>query len=324
MKNDTINWGIISCARIADSAIIPGIKSSNNSVLYAIAGKSAERLADFANRHKPQKIYHDYENILDDQEVDAVYIPLPNSMHLEWVLKAAAKGKHILCEKPLGLNASEVLQMKTACEKNGVLLMEAFDYRHNPAIIQFKRLVDQGIVGPIKLIEGYFSIMLGSRDDIRMNKRLGGGSIYDVGSYTINLLNYLTGKVPKDIKAYAAMDKETGVDINCSAIFSYGDEGMLGMFHCSLFSHYMNGFRIAGENGIIEYPGLYHALGETAIKIYQKNTIQTIVVNCPNSYQLEIEQFARCILNGEQPLLSLEETYSNMATIDRILDEIGY
>ena len=219
MSNQTIRWGIISCARIADSAVIPGIQMSSLSTLYAIAGKNPQRLEDFKNRHKPEKAYHTYEELLDDPNVDAVYIPLPNSMHKEWVFKAAQKKKHILCEKPLGLTAKEVLEMEAVCKENGILLMEAFDYRHNPAVIKVKELVDQGVAGNIKLIEGYFSISLESRSDIRMIKHLGGGTVYDIGTYTVNLINYLMGRLPVTIKAAAAFDAETGVDMNTSAIF---------------------------------------------------------------------------------------------------------
>jgi predicted dehydrogenase len=323
MNNKKIRWGVISCARIADSAVIPGIKTSPHSILYAIAGKDPQRLADFNSRHEPEKAYSTYEELLDDPNVDAVYIPLPNSLHFEWVLKASQKGKHILCEKPLGLTAKEVSDMDAACKKNGVLLMEAFDYRHNPAVIKVKELVDSGVAGNISLIEGYFSINLTNRSDIRMIKHLGGGAVYDIGTYTVNLINYLKGKLPATIQATAVFDPETGVDMNTCAMYTYDDD-TLAVFHCSMNSTYMNGFRIAGDKAIIEYPSLYHALGVTEIRIHKENATEIIKIDCPHSYMLEVEQFARCILFGEKPLISIQETYDNMLTVERIFTKIGY
>ncbi len=327
---DRVNWGVISCARIADGAVIPGIKASSNGRLYAISGKTESKLRDFEKRHNPQKAYDSYEALLADPNVDAVYIPLPNSMHLEWVVKAAESGKHILCEKPLSLTVEQVKEMQAACEKNGVLLMEAFAYRHNPAIIKVKELLDQGVIGKPALIEGHFSFLPGDENDIRLQKDLGGGSLYDVGSYPINLFRYLTGKQPEEICAQAMMHPKTGVDTNACVVYSYGD-GLLGMIHCSFDAVFMNGFTIAGDKGIIEYPGLYHATGHIPIRILRQDPVvqpmqqeEIVRVNCQDNYMLEVEQFGRCILNGEKPRLSLEETMDNLATIKRIHELIGY
>ena len=159
MGNEFINWGVISCAWIADLAVIPGINAANNAKLYAISSTSTTRLEAYKKKHNPVKAYNSYEELLDDPNIDAVYIPLPNALHCEWVFKAAEKKKHILCEKPLGISAEEVKLMHEVCIKNGVLLMEAFAFRHSPLTLKTKSLVDEGAIGKLKFIEAHFWLL---------------------------------------------------------------------------------------------------------------------------------------------------------------------
>lgn len=188
MEKTIVNWGIISCARIADKAVIPGILGAKNARLYAVSSKSEHRLADFVQKYSPAKAYTSYEELLDDPDVDAVYIPLPNGLHCEWVLKAAEKKKHVLCEKPLGVTTEEVARMKAACDKNGVLLMEAFAYLHSPLTRKVKELVDTGEIGKVRFIQSQFTYFLDDHSDVRVNKSLFGGATYDIGCYNISLI----------------------------------------------------------------------------------------------------------------------------------------
>jgi len=157
MTSKRINWGVLGCAGIAEKHVIPALLQANNAVLYGIASRADnERLHQFTEKFRPLHTYTSYESLLSDPVIDAVYIPLPNSLHAEWVKKAAAAKKHVLCEKPLGVNASEVADMQAACDANGVLLMEAFAYRHSPLTRTIESLVQSGQIGDIRLIEAYF------------------------------------------------------------------------------------------------------------------------------------------------------------------------
>ncbi|OYP00487.1 oxidoreductase, partial [Lachnotalea glycerini] len=178
-----VNWGGIGCAGFAWSSVVPGILNADNARLYAISSRGESKLEEFRKAFQPIKSYSSYEQLLEDPEIDAVYIPLPNGLHCEWTIKAAEKKKHILCEKPMGVNAKEVKAMKEAADKNGVLLMEAFAYRHSPLIQEVKCLVEEGSIGKPKFIESHFGYYYMNPENVRMNKNLSGGATYDVGCY---------------------------------------------------------------------------------------------------------------------------------------------
>lgn len=321
MPKDYVNWGVISCAGIADTSVIPGINSSKNAKLYAISSRSKEKLEEFKGKHNPVKVYNDYESVLSDPDVDAVYIPLPNSMHCEWVIKAAEKKKHILCEKPLGCSVQEVLDMEAACAENGVLLMEAFAYRHSPQTLKVKELVDSGTIGALKLIEAVFYYTADDPDNVRLNKSLGGGATYDIGTYNLNVIRYITGSEPISICAAGETGFESQVDESSYVIMEF-EGGIKGISHCSFKEGIKGKYKVVGEKGSIEVPNIYNAKGEVQIIINKAGTSEIITLNCPDNYMLEVEQFGRCILNGEQPLLSLKDSYDNAKLIDRILMQI--
>ena len=321
MKKDFINWGIISCARIAEKSIIPSIMCSSNSKLHAISGKTEEKLEKLKEKFNPIKAYNNYEDMLTDPDIDVVYIPLPNSMHLEWVLKAAAHKKHILCEKPLACNSDEVLKMKDACEKNGVILMEAFAYRHNAVLQKVKELIQNGVIGNIRLIEAYFSFPLQNEHDFRLVKEMGGGATYDVGCYVINLIRYLAGVEPESTVASGEINPKTGVDLSSCGILDFG-KNLKGMFYCAMNSNLRCGYRVVGDAGMIDIPQRLHAVGDLKISVIKDMGTEIITVNSHDNYALEVEHFGRCILEGEKPLISIDDSYNNMLVIDQVLSQI--
>lgn len=325
MNKNIINWGVISCAGIADKQVIPGITSSNNGRLYAISSRSEEKLEEFKGKHNPVKTYQSYDELLDDEDIDAVYIPLPNGLHCPWVIKAANKKKHILCEKPLGVSAEEEMKMKEACEENGVLLMEAFAYRHSPLTQKVKSLIEEGVIGKLKFIEAHFSYFLKDISNVRLDKKLAGGATFDIGCYNINLIRYLVGSEPISIKAGGGIDPKSGVDESSNILLEFEDE-VTASSYCSFKSTLWSGYTVVGEEGIIEVPVIYNSKGDLKI-IINKNGISEelveLVVSTPDNYMLEVEQFGRCILNGEKPLISFQESYGNAVVIDETLKQIG-
>jgi predicted dehydrogenase len=321
MEKQKINWGIISCAGIADYAVIPGIKAAGNATLYAISSRGRERLNDFKTRHNPVKAYESYEEMLEDPDIDAVYIPLPNGLHCEWVIKAANKKKHILCEKPLGINAGEVAAMKEACEKNGVLLMEAFAYRQSPLTCKVKELVEKGTIGKLKFIEAHFNYPLYDAKNVRLSKELTGGGIYDVGCYNLNIIRYIAGAEPVSVYAAGEIGKDSGVDESACIMLDFGN-GLSAVSYCSFKSIDRSEYTIVGEGGIIEVPVRYNSKGITKIIIKTEKSAEEIKIDCPDNYMLEVEQFGRCILNGEKPLITFEDSLGNARVIDAALSSI--
>ncbi len=322
MSKTKVNWGVLGCAGIAEKSVIPGILSSENAVLYAIASREAgKKLDDFCEKFKPVKSYTSYEALLDDPEIDAVYIPLPNALHYEWTLKAAQKKKHVLCEKPLGISAEEVKGMKDAAKQNGIILMEAFAYRQSPLTKKVKSLVDEGIVGKVKFIEAHFSYFLNNRDDVRVNKELAGGATYDVGCYNLNIIRHIAGSEPIEVHATGEIGKESGVD-ESSCIMMEFEGGLKAVSYCALNCASRSEYTIVGETGIIHVPVQFNSEGETTVIINKDSVTEEIKVHCPHNYMLEVEQFGRCILNGENPLITFEDAYNNARVIDIALSQM--
>lgn len=321
MSKTVVNWGIISCAGIAEKAVIPGILEANNASLYAISSRSTEKLEDFKSKFNPVKAYLSYEELLNDPEIDAVYIPLPNSMHYEWTLKAAEKKKHVLCEKPLGITPEEVKAMKETCDRNGVLLMEAFAYRHSPLTLKVKSLVEEGVIGKPEFMESHFSFILKDETNVRMVNDLGGGATFDIGCYNINIIRYIAGKEPVSITATGSIGNNSGVDESSCIIMEF-EGGFKAVSYCSFTCYPRSEYTIIGEKGIIEVPVQFNKKGSNRIIVKTDSGIEEITVECPDNYMLEVEQFGRCILNGEKPFLNYEDSLNNAKAIDAALKQI--
>ena len=181
-----LRWGVLGYARIARESVIPAILRSDNSEFRALASRDEAKLADGLARFPGIRTHRGYADLLDDPEVDAVYIPLPNSLHREWTVRAAEKGKHVLCEKPLALDAGQVREMIAAAEANRVVLMEAFMYRYTDRTRQVAGVLASGALGEIKFIEASFRFRLANPASIKLQPALGGGALYDVGCYPVN------------------------------------------------------------------------------------------------------------------------------------------
>jgi predicted dehydrogenase len=322
MKKTVVNWGVLGCAGIAEKSVIPGILAADNAKLYAVSSRKAgSRLDEFRDRFGPVRAYTSYEELLDDPEIDAVYIPLPNSLHYEWTLKAAEKKKHILCEKPLGINADEVRAMKAAADENGVLLMEAFAYRHSPLTRKVKELVTGGTVGKVRFMESHFSFNLDDSENVRLIRELGGGATFDIGCYNLNIIRYILGSEPTDVFAVGEMDAETGIDMSSCVMLEFG-QGVKAVSYCSFRCSPRSEYTILGETGLIHVPVVFNQAGETRIIIVRGSEREEIVIDCPHNYMLEVEQFGRCILNGEKPLITYEDSLNNARVIDAVLGQI--
>ena len=196
----SLNWGILSTANIGRAALIPAIRASGNGALVAVASRQASTAQAFASTHGIPESYPSYQALLQASSIDAVYLPLPNSLHREWTIKAAEHGKHILCEKPLGLAAAECHEMAAAAKANGVILMEAFMYRFHPQIGRVLALIQDGAIGALKSIRSAFTFRLTKPGNIRLDLALGGGALMDVGCYCVNVSRTLAGSEPVEVR----------------------------------------------------------------------------------------------------------------------------
>lgn len=330
--NKKVRWGILGCASIAKQRVIPGLLQAENAELYAVASRGAAKRSEMTNLFQMDTFYDSYEDLLEDENVDAVYIPLPNALHFEWVKKAAKAGKHILCEKPMALCAQEAEEMFSICEKEQVLLMEAFAYRHAPLIQTVKKEIESGKIGEVKYVESHLTDVLSDMENIRMNPALGGGAFYDMACYNISAISYLLScQEPAMVKAIAEMDPDHGVDVSNTALLWY-ENGVHAVSYSSLNSYPRGYYCIVGTEGRIEVPCNFNCRYVQKYTVITKGSVNNVeildeeatdyTVFCPDNYKLEIEQFGRCIQNGEKPLISKEETLLNARILDSLLKSV--
>lgn len=321
-----VKWGILGTANIARWGTIPGMKKADNCELYAIAGRSLEKAEKYKEEFGFKKAFGSYDDLLDDPEVQAVYIPLPNDIHIKWVKEALKKKKHVLCEKPLALNAKEVKEMFDTARENGVYLMEAYAYLHSPYIARLKEDVKSGIIGEVDYMESAF-ITQGYKEDFRLHKELGGGAMYDLGCYCTTMFLSLTDSDPVFVKADAEFS-DLGVDLNTAAILKF-ENGIRASFNVGMILGENTNSRfdrlfIHGSKGSIRSEVEYNQEGEVSYKIYTNDGVIERKVNNPQNYSLEIEQMGRCILNEEKPLITEEFSLKNAKLIDTVLSKIGF
>jgi D-xylose 1-dehydrogenase (NADP+, D-xylono-1,5-lactone-forming) len=313
-----ISWGVLSTANIGRAAVIPAIQASNNGMLIAVASRSAERARDFAAAAGIRRSYGSYEALLDDEEIDAVYIPLPNNLHREWTLAAAAAGKHVLCEKPLGLTAAECEEMDRGARENGVLLMEAFMYRFHPRTERVRELVRAGAIGPLLAIQSSFTFRLRSEDNIRMTPELGGGALMDVGCYCVNVSRTLAGSEPVEVQAFASWAK-TGIDAQMAGTLRFED-GLLAQFDCALTLERRESYQVVGPEGQLSIASAFvPGTGETTIDETHGRAGTTIhTVSGADEYRLMVEHFAESILGGTPVRYPATEAAANLRVIEAL------
>jgi len=228
----TIRWGILSTAKIGIEKVIPAIQAAENCEVIALASRNQARAVEASLLLGIEKAYGTYAELLADQEVDAIYIPLPNSLHVDWAITAMESGKHVLCEKPLGLDGNDALRLLDATAKfKDVKVMEAFMYRFHPQWVKIKQLIESGEIGKLRTIHSFFSYFNDDPNNIRNMPSMGGGSIMDIGCYSISLSRYLFAEEPTRVVATVERDPTFGTDNICSAILEF--ETGTSTFTCS-------------------------------------------------------------------------------------------
>jgi len=319
-----INWGVLGTADIAYTQTIPGMRLAENCELYAVAGRSLEKAQKFQRDFGFEKAYEGYEKLLEDPEVEAVYIPLPNSLHAEWSIRALKAGKHVLCEKPLAPTEAETVRMFEAAKENHVFLMEAFAYLHNPVIDALKAELDSGVIGEIRYMDSAFIAGRRPDTDIRLRRETYGGALYDLGCYPVSMILWMISGEPAQVKA-AARFSERGVDLETSAIMIY-DSGITAGADCGMIPQIgrLDRFNVMGTEGEIHSPFWFNQPGEISYTVIRKGKTETKTVFAKNNYQLEVEQLGKCIRGLETPRVTEEFSVRCARTLDRILEEIGY
>lgn len=320
-----VKWGVLGTAGIARWATIPGMKKSKNCELYAIAGRDEKKVDAYKKEFGFEKGYVGYDALLADPDVQAIYIPLPNHIHCEWVIKALEAKKHVLCEKPLAMNADEVQKMFDAAKKNGVILMEAYAYLHSPYVESLKKDVQSGIIGNVDFIDTAF-VTQGYKEDFRLHKEFGGGAMYDLGCYCTTMILSLINSDVTEI--HASADIKNGVDYLTVAGLNFANGARASFTVGMALGANTNGrydrLYVHGTKGSIISAVEYNQGGKLSYTISAEGKSIIRNIDAPQNYALELDQLNACILNGNSPHITEEFSLKNTRLIDRVLKEIGY
>lgn len=313
-----LKLGVLGISGHFTNRILPPILGSKEVEVYGIASRSGDKAKAFAEKWGIPKAFDSYEALLADPDIEAVYIPLPNHMHLEWIKKAADANKHILCEKPLTLDGVETAEIMTYLKDKKIILMEAFMYRFHPKWQRAKELVTFNEIGKVQSIHTVFTYNNVDPKNIRNIKAFGGGALMDIGCYAISSARYLLGKEPQQVVTLAQEHNEFKTDILTSAILDFGDARCL--FTVSTSSFPQQEVKIFGTGGVITITIPFNDYSDVAGEIIVQNGVGTRTVSFDpvNQYQLQFDGFAQTIRNQSEVLIPIEDSYCNMIVIDAI------
>lgn len=312
-----IKWGILAPGHIA-RGFVEGLKVTNDAELFAVASRSLAKAESFAKEFGFQKAYGSYEELATDPEVDVIYIATPHHLHFENTLMCLQKGKAVLCEKPFTINSGQLeILINTAREKK-VFLMEAMWTRFLPGIIHAKKLIEEGHIGKIKMLNADFGFKAGYNPESRLfNPLLGGGSLLDIGIYPVFLSLFLLG-YPKQIEALA-IKAPTGVDESMSISLSY-DSGALASLHCTFSTHTTTDANIYGDKGKIQISRQWFRPATLFVSRHDENQNELVFPAKANGYEYEAEEVMRCLKMGlsESPLLGLDFSLQLLNLLDAL------
>jgi len=322
----TLRWGILSTADIARTKVIPGMRKAKRCSIAAIASREAGRAEAVALELGIPRAHASYEALLADPEVDAVYIPLPNHLHAEWSIAAARAGKHVLCEKPLALTADDAQRMIDVADAEGVTLMEAFMYRLHPSWQAVAELVASDEIGRLVSVQSWFSYFNDDATNIRNIREVGGGALFDIGCYSVNLSRLLFDAEPRHVSAALMRDPATGVDVLTSAILTF-DSG-IATFTCSTRAEDDQRVHIYGTTGRISIGIPFNIPPDRPTEVYVTAggdppvapDTRVLTFEVADPYTVEAERFAAAVLDGQPAPVPPDDAVANLRVIERIFE----
>jgi len=313
-------WGVLSTAKIGTSLVIPALCASDNGVVTAIASRDLGKARAVADRFGAPHAFGSYEELLASDTVDGVYIPLPTSQHIEWAIKAAEAGKHVLCEKPISLHASEIASLIRARDTNGVLIAEAFMVYYHPQWIKVRELIASGAIGTLRHVQGVFTYFNKDPGNMRNQVALGGGALPDIGVYPTVATRMSTGSEPRRVRATVERDPDFGTDryANVTAEF----DGFDLSFYVATQLAGRQSMVFHGDKGFIEVHAPFNAgkYGHARVTLNDAGHTETTEWNFQdvNHYQLQAQSFVRAAQGEDAPVFPLESSVANQRFIDAI------
>ena len=318
---EKVRWGIMSTANIGAAKVIPAMQKGTHCDIQAVASLSLEKAKALAEKLKIPRTFGSYEELLDCSEIDAVYIPLPNHLHVPWSIKALEVGKHVLCEKPIALSATEAQKLLDSSKKHPNLkIMEAFMYRHHPQWQKARDLVASGEIGSLQTIQSFFSYYNTDPNNIRNMANIGGGGLMDIGCYTISLARFIFDAEPQKVCGLMEYDPKLEVDRLTSAILDFGRG--TSTFTCSTQLAPYQRVNIFGTRGRIEMEIPFNAPPDQPCRMWCQTPDQTEEISFPicDQYTIQGDLFAKAILNDTVVPTPLEDAVANMKVIDALVE----
>jgi predicted dehydrogenase len=320
-----LRWGILSTAAIGRTKVIPGIQRAEHCDVVAIASRDLAMAERVAAELAIPTAYGSYEALLADSNVDAIYVPLPNHLHAAWSIAAIEAGKHVLCEKPLAMTVRDAERMIEAAERAGVKLMEAFMYRLHPSWVAAREIVASGRIGRLKTVHSWFSYYNDDPANIRNVLAAGGGALYDIGCYSVNLSRMLFGGEPTGVDAIVVRDPLNGTDVVTSGILAFGDG--LASFTCSTRVEDDQRVDIYGTAGRISIEIPFNIPPDRPTRVFVTAggeppvapDTETLTFETADPYTVEAEAFALAVLEGRPVPVPPRDAIGNLRVIERIL-----
>jgi xylose dehydrogenase (NAD/NADP) len=312
MKDRPLRWGILGTANI-NRALINPLRTSERNNLLAVASRVKDRAEDYARQNKINRAYGSYAGLLDDPEIDVIYIPLPNHLHAEWTIKAVQAGKHVLCEKPLALNLAEVDAISSSAEKYHKLVVEAFMYRSHPQTLKVKEIIASGKLGRVRLVRGSYTYMDNNPYSYRWNHAMGGGSLWDVGCYPLSYARAMVGEEPLGVFGWQVTGS-TGVDEMFLAQMRFPGN-VFAQFDCGVRIPYCVFMEFIGDEANLFIPNPFNPGTKEFLYLTKKRNVEKIKVKGADPYQCEVEDMADAILLGKPPRVSLADSHANTAAM---------
>jgi D-xylose 1-dehydrogenase (NADP+, D-xylono-1,5-lactone-forming) len=309
-----LKWGLLGTARI-NRLLIPAIRASERSELVAVASRSEERAREYAAEWRIGDTTS-YEGLLARRDIDIVYVPLPNSLHAPWSIRAMEAGKHVLCEKPLALSVAEVDAMEEASRRHGRVITEGFMYRHHAQTARIQQLVATGAIESLRTITSAFTFMQSREADVRLDPALGGGSLWDIGCYPVSLGQLLAGAAPVEVSGLR-QDGATGVDEWFAGTIRYGN-GVTCQFHCGFRATHQTFLRLVGSDGVLEAHRPFRPERREHLLLTRAGTVEEIVVEGNAIFADEVEDIEDAALGIRRPRIALSESRMHVATLEAL------
>ncbi|MFP6762446.1 MAG: Gfo/Idh/MocA family oxidoreductase [Planctomycetaceae bacterium] len=319
-----VRWGVLSTAKIGTEKVLPAMQRSAHCEILAIASRDIRRAETAADNLGISRFYGSYEEVLADRDVEAIYNPLPNHMHVEWSIKALEAGKHVLCEKPIALSAADGQRLVTAGKQHPHLkLMEAFMYRHHPRWQQVRELLGAGEIGSLRVVESHFSYTNLDADNIRNRLDVGGGALMDIGCYPISASRWLFNSEPTRALSLIERDPEFGTDRFSSAILDF--ESGRATLTCATQMNRFQWMNIIGTTGRISLDIPYTAWPDQPCHLWIQRDLDVEEIVCPpvDQYTLQGDAFSRAILEDTRVTTPIEDAVLNMKVIEAIFGSAG-